>query len=160
MRTSRDCRGSMMASLWPRAAAYFDEYADWTRQASAGKAAPPPMAARAQLALADGRLDEALGMVQQIVAWLDANPDVVDKEALGRRFACHRVLAAAGAPRADEFLARAHDLLLSQARALPEAERVNYLGNIRLHREIVAAWQIRTEQREPALVRQTSPKPI
>ena len=126
-----------------RAAAYFDEYADWTRQASAGKAAPPPMAARAQLALADGRLDEALGMVKQIVAWLDANPDLVDKEALGRRFACHQVLAAAGAPRADEFLARAHDLLQSQAQALPEAERVNYLANIRLHREIVAAWQIR-----------------
>ena len=80
-------------------------------------------------------------MVQQIVAWLDANPDVVDKEALERLFVCHRVLAAAGVPRADEFLARAHALLLSQAQALPAAERAAYLGNIRLHRNIGAAWQ-------------------
>ena len=35
--------------------------------------------------------------------------------------------------------------LLSQAQALPEAERITYLGNIRLHREIVAAWQTRNE---------------
>ena len=122
-----------------QAMACFDAYETWARQASAGKAAPPPMAARAELALTHGRLDEALGTVTQIVAWLDAKPGDADTEMLKRLFVCHRVLAAAGVPRADEFLTRAHATLLEQARALPDADRAAYLGNIRLHRDIVAA---------------------
>lgn len=41
-------------------------------------------------------LDEALGTVTQIVAWLDENPNVVDPQGLKRLFVCYRVLAAAG----------------------------------------------------------------
>lgn len=125
-----------------QALACFDEYEDWARQASAGKAAPPPMAARAELALAQGRLDEALAIATQIVALLDANLGAVDKEELKRLFVCHRVLAVAGAPRAEEFRCRAHAALQGQAQKLPDAERATYLGNIRLHRDIVAALSI------------------
>ena len=127
-----------------QATACFDAYEAWARQASAEKTVPPPMAARAELALAEGWLDEALEMATQIVAWLDANPGVVDTEELKRLFICHRVLAAAGAPRADEFLARAHATLLRQADKQPDAERTAYLGNVRLHRDIAAAWLLAT----------------
>ncbi len=132
-----------------QALACFDAYETWARQASAGKAAPPPTAARAELALTQGQLDEALVTVTHIVAWLDTNPGDVDTETLKRLFVCHRVLAAAGAPRADEFLTRAHATLLEQARALPDTDRAAYLGNIRLHRDIVAARASRPGESEP-----------
>jgi tetratricopeptide (TPR) repeat protein len=126
-----------------QAIACFDEYEDWARQKATGKALPPPMAARAELELSEGRLDEALALVTQIAAWLDANPDVVDEDRLKRLFVCHRVLAAAGVPRADEFLARSHATLQSQVQKLPDADRTAYLGNIRLHREIAVAFSSR-----------------
>jgi hypothetical protein len=44
------------------------------------------MAARAEPELAEGRLDEALAIVTQSVAWLDANPDVEDEQRLKRLF--------------------------------------------------------------------------
>lgn len=122
------------------ALACFDAYETWAGPSSSRYVVPPSMPARAELALTGGRLDEAITVVDRIVARLDSGDPCVDPDELQRYFVCHRVLAAANAPRADEFLERAHAALSEQAARLPEADRVAFLGNIPLHRQILAAW--------------------
>jgi class 3 adenylate cyclase/tetratricopeptide (TPR) repeat protein len=54
---------------------------------------------------------------------------------------CHQVLARAGDPRADAWLARAHSALMAQAEAIGDpALQQGFLRNIPWHRDIVAAW--------------------
>jgi hypothetical protein len=54
---------------------------------------------------------------------------------------CHRVLSAAGDPRAFEWLARAHGALQATAHAIrDDALRHGLLNDIPHHRQIVAAW--------------------
>ncbi|MEO6744425.1 MAG: hypothetical protein ABIS28_20490, partial [Caldimonas sp.] len=64
---------------------------------------------------------------------------------------CHRVLASAGAredPRADAWLARAHEALQVQAATIQDAAvRQGFLRNIPVHREIVTAWATRDADR-------------
>jgi predicted lipid-binding transport protein (Tim44 family) len=59
--------------------------------------------------------------------------------------ACHRALAPADAPRADEWLGRAHTALMAQAEAVTDhspdaALHQGFLQNVPWHRAIVAAW--------------------
>ena len=118
----------------------FDAYEAWAAHASSRDLVLPSMPARAELALAGGRIDEAVDIVDSFVDRLDADDRCIDRHDLLRYFVCHRVLAAANAPRAGEFLDRAHAALREQAGRLPDDERGAYLGNIPLHRRIVAAW--------------------
>ena len=122
------------------ATACFDDHDGWARQASPVRMPPPPIAARAELALKQGRFDEARAIVAQLVSRLAATGSLDDKEDLKRYFVCHRVLAATGELDAAVFLSRAHAMLSSRADRLQNDDRAAYLGNIRLHREIVAAW--------------------
>ena len=102
---------------------------------------PEPIAGLARLALARGAVVEAMHIAADIVAHFDAGGSVDGTEdPLWIHLTCHQVLAAAGSPRAGEFLARAHDLLMQRAAPLEDAERATFLGNVPSHRAIAAAW--------------------
>ena len=80
-------------------------------------------------------------MIAEVVAYFDSGGSVDGTEdPLWIYLTCHDVLAAAGSPRAAEFLGRAHDLLNERAESLDAAERATFLGNVPSHRAIVAAW--------------------
>ena len=102
---------------------------------------PEPLAGLARVALAGGELEQAQAHVAEIVAHFDAGGSVDGTEdPLWIYFTCHQVMAAAGAPRALEFLTRAHTLLMQRAEPLGDTEREAFLGNVPSHRAIIAAW--------------------
>lgn len=109
-----------------------------------------PQAGLARVALDAGRLDAALAHVQKIVGRLDAGTPLDGTEdPLWILLTCHRVLRAAGAPRADEFLQLAHARLMDEAQALDEAERDTFLREVPSHRATVAAWNESIATEEP-----------
>jgi hypothetical protein len=89
---------------------------------------------RAKLARLD---DEGLAHVAQVEARIDAGECM--NEAAVLLWTCHTVLLAAGAPRANAVLIRAHSLLTEQAKLLDEADRTTFLGNVPSHRAIMTA---------------------
>ena len=105
---------------------------------------PEPIAGLARLALARESIVEATHLIADIVAHFDAGGTVDGTEdPLWIYLTCHQVLAAAASPRAAEFLARAHELLMRRAEPLEPAERATFLGNVPSHRAILAAWAAR-----------------
>ena len=110
---------------------------------------PEPLAGLARVVLAGGAAATAQACVAEIVAHFDAGGNVDGSEDPMRIYlTCHQVLAAAGSPRAAEFLAGAHILLMEHAESLAGAERESFLGSVPTHRAIVAAW----EATQPALL--------
>jgi predicted ATPase/class 3 adenylate cyclase len=102
---------------------------------------PEPIAGLARLALGRGSIVEAMHLIADVVGHFDAGGTVDGTEdPLWIYFTCHQVLREASAPRANEFLERAHDLLMQRAEPLAQAERETFLGNVPSHRAIVAAW--------------------
>jgi class 3 adenylate cyclase/tetratricopeptide (TPR) repeat protein len=99
-----------------------------------------PLAGLARVALARGDVAAARATVDEIVAHFDGGGSVDGTEdPLWIHLTCHDVLAAAGAPRAREFLERGHALLQQRSAALDAGERDAFLGNVPTHRRIVAA---------------------
>ena len=102
---------------------------------------PEPIAGLARLALARGAVVEAMHLIADVIGHFDAGGTVDGTEdPLWIYLTCHQVLAAAASPRAPEFLARAHEVLMQRAEPLGAAERETFLGNVPSHRAIVAAW--------------------
>ena len=105
---------------------------------------PEPIAGLARVALARGDVAGAMATIAEVVAHFDGGGSVDGTEdPLWIYLTCHEVLAAAAAPRAAEFLERAHRLLSERAEPLGAAERATFLGNVPSHRAIVAAWKDR-----------------
>ncbi len=127
----------------PGATAAFDEHDAWSRQGAALNAVPP-IAARAELALADGRIDDAMDVVAELLAWLDRDRATEDPADCERHFACHRVLRARGDRRSERSLERAHALLMRTAALLDDADRKSWFA-LRLHRAVAAAWASRND---------------
>lgn len=115
------------------------------------------LAGLAQVALAQGKVAEALKHIEEILAW------VVKEGVAGIEFpfrvylTAYRVLAASGdAERAGEVLATAHTLLMERAGRLEdEATCQSFLENVAAHREIVAAYR---ESQAVQQERQTRPE--
>ncbi len=122
----------------------IDAFEAWAVGAGRPVVAQSTIALRAELELSCGRIDAAHAIATRLAAWLDTRGDVEDGDDLERYFVCHRVFAAGGAARADEFLERATALLASRVRLLPEPECRTFVDNIPLHREIVAAGLARS----------------
>ena len=58
---------------------------------------------------------------------------------------CHQALACAGDPHATHWLSRAHTALMTDADAIGDVSlRKGYLQNVPHHREVVAAWAMRS----------------
>jgi len=97
-----------------------------------------PKAGLARVALQEGKLDEALGFVEQIMDFLkDHNLDGTN-EPMRIYLTCYQVLQAAGDPRADEILTQAHAILMERANKITdEAMRTSYLENVAANKQIV-----------------------
>jgi len=103
-----------------------------------------PVAGLARVAAALGDIDEGLAHVAHVEARIDAGECM--NEAAALLWTCHTVLLAAGAPRANTVLIRAHSLLTEQAKLLDEADRTTFLGNVPSHRAIMTACAAATSR--------------
>ena len=101
----------------------------------------------ARVAAALGNLAEALAYVARIEAGIDTGDDLNGAPAL--LWTCHGVLVAAGSPRANDVLRRAHSLLTERAKLVDAADRATFLGNVPSHRAIMAAWASFTSSAAP-----------
>lgn len=104
-----------------------------------------PVSGLARVALAQGRVDEALAHVELLMAHVAAGGSFDGtEEPLLLPLTCFQVLEAAGDPRAGEVLDAAMAELQAQADRISDpAARRGLLDNVPHHREIVAAWQRR-----------------
>src|SRR5262249_13270897 len=84
-----------------------------------------------------GNTEEALADVARVEAGISQGDEPNGGPSL--LWACHTVLVAAGSPRAQEVLIRAHSMLTERAKLLDEADRQTFLGNVRPHRAIMKA---------------------
>ena len=138
-------RGSLAAATGDTGAAHacFEQAAELFRSQDAPAFVCQVQANQALLFLRQGQLAQALPLVDQIALAMAGGLSLAATEDVQRpRLACHLVWAAAGDARAKEEIDKAHgELLAWAARAGDEASRISMLENIRLNREIVAAWQ-------------------
>lgn len=115
----------------------LDAYQRAAPSASDGSAGD---AAKAALLIDAGRLAEAEPLVSSIALSLEHPPSGEDGHDARPLFVCHRYFASVDDPRAGEFLRLAHAALMRPAARMDEDARRAYLSNLRLHREILAAW--------------------
>ncbi len=102
---------------------------------------PEPIAGLARIALARGDIEGAMTAIGEVIAHVDGGGSIDGTEdPLWIYLTCHDVLAAAGSPRAWEFLTTAHGLLRERAALLGDEERATFLANVPTNRAIVAAW--------------------
>ena len=122
------------------ALASFDTCDTWAADGGIAPAARETAPHRAALALAQCRLDEAQAIVSDIEGWLEQRQQPARPSDARAWFVCHQVHAATGSPRARDLLGKARDAVMMQSAALQADHRTTFLENIRLHREIEAAW--------------------
>jgi len=94
-----------------------------------------PQAGLARVAMKEGKLDEALKYVEQIMDYLkDHNLDGID-EPMRIYLTCYQVLQANRDPRAEEILRQAHGILMERAGKITDvAMRQSYLENVAANR--------------------------
>ncbi|HPR34958.1 MAG TPA: tetratricopeptide repeat protein [Anaerolineaceae bacterium] len=126
-----------MGNLFDAKEAYYSSIELW-KQLGQLFLTNEPKAGLARVALQEGKLDEALGFVEQIMDFLkDHNLDGTN-EPMRIYLTCYQVLQAAGDPRADEILTQAHAILMERANKITdEAMRTSYLENVAANRQIV-----------------------
>ena len=102
---------------------------------------PEPLAGLARVALADGRLNDALAQVNEIVAHFDGGGSVDGAEdPMWVYHTCYEVLAAAGSARAPEFIEQAHALLTARAAPMAAEARDSFLAQVPSHKAVMLAW--------------------
>lgn len=98
----------------------------------------------ARVALARGDIAAALQEAERSMATHERSGNEQNFWDREIELTCHQVLAAAGDPRAAQWLQTAHERLQAQAAAIADASlRRCFLSHIPDHREIVAAWSRR-----------------
>jgi len=126
---------------WDEATACYQASLALFRELGRATMPPEPIAGLARIALARGDLEGAMTTIGEVVAHFDAGGSVDGTEdPIWIYLTCHQVLAAAGSPRAAEFLDRAHALLSERAEPLGDAERASFLANVPTNRAVAAAW--------------------
>ena len=125
---------------WDEASACYGASLALFREIGRTTMPPEPIAGLARVALARGDVEGAMATIAEVVAHFDGGGSVDGTEdPLWIYLTCHEVLAAAGSPRAAEFLDRAHDLLSERSAPLGDAERASFLANVPTNRAVVAA---------------------
>ncbi len=107
------------------------------------------------VALAEGDTAGALAAIQPVLDHVAAGGslDLIDERQV--ELSCHQALVRAGDPRADAWLVRAHNALMTQVDAICRSctdatLREGFLQNIPHHAEIVTAWAHRdVESKSP-----------
>jgi tetratricopeptide (TPR) repeat protein len=99
-------------------------------------------ASLARAALAQGEDDEAMVLVEQVLAQLDADPALEGTEAPFRVYhTCYQVLDARDDARSGDILEMAHNRLQAKVAAIPDEEvRETSLREVVAHRELVQAY--------------------
>ena len=101
---------------WDDAAACYRASLALFRELGRATMPPEPTAGLARIALARGDIDGAMKTIGEVIAHFDAGGSVDGTEdPIWIYLTCHQVRAAAGSPRAAEFLDRAHALLSERA---------------------------------------------
>jgi tetratricopeptide (TPR) repeat protein len=104
-----------------------------------------PLSGLARHELQRGDTDAAMRHVVEIVAHVDRG-DALDGLSKSQiYFDCFKVMAAAGHPRADEFLRLAYDEVTEQANQLEASERARFLDDVATNAAIVEAMKRRPD---------------
>lgn len=126
----------------PEARAAYRETADLGQQLDPTLLAQAE-AGMADVALAEGKGDEALLHVENVLAYLQSKPIVELEEPFPLALSCYRVLADHDDPRATEILQSVYRLLQERAERIENPEKVKaYLGNVPTHAQIVSAYAV------------------
>jgi predicted ATPase/class 3 adenylate cyclase len=130
------------------AAEAYGEAMDLRRELGQHSLAIDDLAGLAHVAMAHGDVERALGHVEEILAWIEANGPEGIEYPLQVYLTGYRVLSAAAredtsaVERAHSILSKAHASLLAQAASIGDhALRRKFMENVRANREIVAAWE-------------------
>jgi predicted ATPase/class 3 adenylate cyclase len=130
------------------AAQAYDEALQLRRELGQYSLLIDDLAGLARIAMAQGRSEQALERVEDILAWIETYGSEGIEYPCQVYLTCYRVLtwAADGdAPtmaRARAILSQAHAALMKQATAISdEALRSKFLENVKTNREIVALWK-------------------
>jgi tetratricopeptide (TPR) repeat protein len=106
------------------------------------------LAGLARIALAQGKSEQALEQVHDILAWIESYGSDGIEYPLQVYLTCHQVLSStadgdqAALQSAHDILSKAHAALQEQAAGISdEALRHKFLENVRTNREIVNAWK-------------------
>jgi hypothetical protein len=114
----------------------------------------------AAVALAQGKVAEAVASVEAILPEVQHNMLAGLEEPLLANLTCYRVLRACGDARADEVLEAGHTLLWERAaQFVDEARRSDFLGNLPAHRDLQGEWNGRGRKTPGGLAASTNDIP-
>lgn len=133
-------------SLWVEATVAFQRMMEACRGIADQSGVIDAWARLAQVALAQGDIDQAQDYIEQVLSYHDNLGSFQDTyvDMFPAYLACYQVLQANHDPRADRILETAYTLLQEQAaRITAEPLRRTFLENALAHGEIVRAWNNR-----------------
>jgi class 3 adenylate cyclase/tetratricopeptide (TPR) repeat protein len=130
------------------AATTYDQALCLRREMGQAGLAMDALAGLANVALKQGDLDAALTYVEEILAWLETNHVASLDNPFQVSLTAYRVLEAtapgnpAAIERAQAVLKAAHTALQERAvRLSDETQRYKFLENVKVHRDVVVAWE-------------------
>ena len=136
------------------AAAAYDQALHLWREIGQPDLALDNLAGLAHVALAQGDAARAVALVEEILAWTEANDTTFIEHLFQIYLICYRVLCTTAngnldaVGRAQTLLATAYTELQARATSIKdETLRRRYLENIQAHRDIVREWQSAENER-------------
>lgn len=97
----------------------------------------------AEALMSTGEAVEPMGLIDQVLGFLESDVLETTEDTLRAFLAAYRVLSAAGDRRADAIMVRAYDVMQAAAASLDEPSRQAYLQNVPWNRTIAALWEER-----------------
>lgn len=133
---------------WPQAARTAEQACELCDAAELPAHRLAAFARIATMSLDQGDLAAALAQIEPVANGIASGVELgFSVDGLRPHWLCHRVLVAAGDPRADFYLDAAHSRLQSQAAQIDDpAMRARFLASEAHHREVLAAWSRRQER--------------
>ncbi len=102
---------------------------------------PEIQAGQARVAVLEGKLDEAMKYIEQILDYLKNRNLVGTDEPMRIYLTCCQVLQAVGDPRADEIITQAHSILEARANKITDdVMRQSYLENVEANLAVLQAY--------------------
>jgi tetratricopeptide (TPR) repeat protein len=136
--------GNILTSLgnYDKARDYYSKSLKMTTFMGQTYLIPEIQAGQARVAILEGKLDEAMKYVEQILVFLkEHNLDGTD-EPMRIYLTCNQVLQANGDPGADDILIQAYTILMERAEMIKDdAMRQSYLENVEANLAVRLAYQ-------------------
>lgn len=125
---------------WQDATVAFQQALNAFQQLDKQSLAVEAQAGLAQIALAQGDLQDAQAQVEAILPVLAEHPRPGYNNPFFIYLICYRVLAANADPRAATLLQQGYNLLQQDAARLEDEKRQRFLSGVPIHRDLVAAY--------------------